>query len=205
MNLSMRKKSLELEEEVVDRHASGKTSLRWPNLKRKYGRSSMQEFSISFYMAICKTTKNIDTPIIDEQICWGKILGFMVEIFRFPMDRGPKILGPEADPSLASRLGRACMSEGVLMAKEIHQKAGTEAAIAQKNVRIRDDPHVDFRLKLTKADLMSIRGLYRFVQSSSLVITVANVGIMENNEDADKNVEAGTNELSRAVASALVI
>ncbi|KAK6136612.1 hypothetical protein DH2020_029645 [Rehmannia glutinosa] len=106
--------------------------------------------------AICKTAKNIATPIIDEQISKYKIESFEFESLTLgslpPTFQGMKVY---------------LTDEKELIMEPSMKWAGNpnvKVAVRAYGLKATVQPHVDFGLRLLGADLMSIPGLYRFVQ-----------------------------------------
>ncbi|KAL0383940.1 UNVERIFIED_CONTAM: Synaptotagmin-1 [Sesamum radiatum] len=140
--------------------------------------------------AICKTAKNIATPIIAEQIPKYKIESVEFETLTLgslpPTFQGMKVyLTEEKELIMEPSLKWAGNPNVTIAVKAFGLKATVQVVDLQVFVQPRitlkplvpsfpcfakilvslmEKPHVDFGLKLAGADLMSIPGLYRFVQ-----------------------------------------
>ncbi|KAA8535992.1 hypothetical protein F0562_028470 [Nyssa sinensis] len=112
--------------------------------------------------AICRTTKNIAKPIIAAQILKYKIESVEFEALT---------LG-SLSPTFQSR--KAFGLKATIQVVDLQIFAAPRIALkplvpsfpcfAKIYVCLMEKPHVDFGLKVLGADLMSIPGLYRFVQ-----------------------------------------
>ncbi|KAJ8765097.1 hypothetical protein K2173_010580 [Erythroxylum novogranatense] len=142
--------------------------------------------------AICKTAKNIATPIIAEQIPKYKIdavefetltLGSLPPTFQgmkvYVTDEKELIMEPSVkwagNPNITvavKAFGLKATSQvldlQVFASPRITLKplVPTFPCFAKICVSLMEKPHVDFGLKLLGADLMAIPGLYRFVQET---------------------------------------
>ncbi|KAL8543280.1 hypothetical protein ACS0TY_003994 [Phlomoides rotata] len=140
--------------------------------------------------AICKTAKNIATPIIAEQIPKYKIESIEFESLTLgslpPTFQGMKVyLTEEKELIMEPALKWAGNPNIALAVKAYGLKATVQVldlqvfavpritlkplvpsfpCFANICVSLMEKPHVDFGLKLAGADLMSIPGLYGFVQ-----------------------------------------
>lgn len=140
--------------------------------------------------AICKTAKNIATPIISEQIPKYKIESVEFEALTLgslpPTFQGMKVyLTDEKELIMEPALKWAGNPNITVAVKAYGLKATVQVVdfqvfalpritlkplvpsfpcFANIFVSLMEKPHVDFGLKLAGADLMSIPGLYRFVQ-----------------------------------------
>ncbi|KAL0356583.1 UNVERIFIED_CONTAM: Synaptotagmin-1 [Sesamum calycinum] len=140
--------------------------------------------------AICKTAKNIATPIIAEQIPKYKIESVEFETLTLgslpPTFQGMKVyLTEEKELIMEPSLKWAGNPNVTIAVKAFGLKATVQVVdlqvFAQPRITLKplvpsfpcfakilvslmEKPHVDFGLKLAGADLMSIPGLYRFVQ-----------------------------------------
>ncbi|GFP89046.1 synaptotagmin-1 [Phtheirospermum japonicum] len=140
--------------------------------------------------AICKTAKNIATPIIDEQISKYKIESVDFEALTLgslpPTFQGMKVyLTDEKELIMEPSLKWAGNPNVTVAARAFGLKATVQVVdlqvFAQPRITLKplvpsfpcfakifvslmEKPHVDFGLRLVGADLMSIPGLYRFVQ-----------------------------------------
>ncbi|XP_024994130.1 synaptotagmin-1-like [Cynara cardunculus var. scolymus] len=140
--------------------------------------------------AICKTAKDIAKPIIAEQIPKYKIdsvefetltLGSLPPTFQgmkvYVTDEKELIMEPSlkwaGNPNVAV-VARAFGLKATVQVVELQVFAAPRITLkplvpsfpcfAKICVSLMEKPHVDFGLKLFGADLMSIPGLYRFVQ-----------------------------------------
>ncbi|GMY05451.1 synaptotagmin-1-like isoform X1 [Fagus crenata] len=146
----------------------------WPNLDK----------------AICKTAKNIAKPIIAEQIPKYKIESVEFEALTLgslpPTFQGMKVYVTDEKELIMEPCIKWAGNPNVTVAvKAFGLKATVQVVdlqvfaspritlkplvptfpcFANIYVSLMDKPHVDFGLKLFGADLMSIPGLYRFVQ-----------------------------------------
>ncbi|KAL7156433.1 hypothetical protein ABFS83_02G008600 [Erythranthe nasuta] len=140
--------------------------------------------------AICKTAKNIATPIISEQIPKYKIDSVEFESLTLgslpPTFQGMKVyITDEKELIMEPSLKWAGNPNVKIAAKAFGLKATVQVVdlqvFAQPRITLKplvpsfpcfakifvslmEKPHIDFGLKLAGADLMSIPGLYRFVQ-----------------------------------------
>ncbi|KAL7118540.1 hypothetical protein ACP275_02G008500 [Erythranthe tilingii] len=140
--------------------------------------------------AICKTAKNIATPIISEQIPKYKIDSVEFESLTLgslpPTFQGMKVyLTDEKELIMEPSLKWAGNPNVKIAAKAFGLKATVQVVdlqvFAQPRITLKplvpsfpcfakifvslmEKPHIDFGLKLAGADLMSIPGLYHFVQ-----------------------------------------
>ncbi|XP_030450106.1 synaptotagmin-1-like [Syzygium oleosum] len=140
--------------------------------------------------AICKTAKNIAKPIIEEQIPKYKIDSVEFEKLTLgtlpPTFQGMKVyVTDEKELIMEPSLKWAGNPDITVAAKAFGLKATVQVVdlqvfaspritlkplvpsfpcFANIFVSLMEKPHVDFGLKLVGADLMSIPGLYRFVQ-----------------------------------------
>ncbi|XP_057509982.1 synaptotagmin-1-like [Actinidia eriantha] len=140
--------------------------------------------------AICKTAINIAKPIIAEQIPTYKIESVEFETFTLgslpPTFQGMKVyVTDEKELIMEPSLKWAGNPNVILAVKAFGLKASIQVVdlqifaspritlkplvpsfpcFANIYVSLMEKPHVDFGLKLLGADLMSIPGLYRFVQ-----------------------------------------
>ncbi|GFY89850.1 calcium-dependent lipid-binding (CaLB domain) family protein [Actinidia rufa] len=140
--------------------------------------------------AICKTAINIAKPIIAEQIPKYKIESVEFETFTLgslpPTFQGMKVyVTDEKELIMEPSLKWAGNPNVILAVKAFGLKASIQVVdlqifaapritlkplvpsfpcFAKIYVSLMEKPHVDFGLKLLGADLMSIPGLYRFVQ-----------------------------------------
>ncbi|XP_057496592.1 synaptotagmin-1-like [Actinidia eriantha] len=110
--------------------------------------------------AICKTAINIAKPIIAEQIPKYKIESVEFETFTLGS------LPPTFQGGLHCLLISQVVDLQIFAAPCITLKPLVPSfpCFAKIYVSLMEKPHVDFGLKLLGADLMSIPGLYRFVQ-----------------------------------------
>ncbi|KAF5448977.1 hypothetical protein F2P56_029467 [Juglans regia] len=140
--------------------------------------------------AICKTARNIAKPIIAEQIPKYKIdsvefetltLGSLPPTFQgmkvYVTDEKELIMEPSikwaGNPNITIAV-KAFGLKATVQAVDLQVFAAPRITLkplvpsfpcfAKIYVSLMDKPHVDFGLKLVGADLMSIPGLYRFVQ-----------------------------------------
>ncbi|XP_022748217.1 synaptotagmin-1-like isoform X2 [Durio zibethinus] len=140
--------------------------------------------------AICTTAKNIAKPIIDEQIPKYKIDAVEFETLTLgslpPTFQGMKVYVTDEKELIMEPLIKWAGNPNVTVAvKAFGLKATVQVVdlqvfalpritlkplvpsfpcFASIFVSLMEKPHVDFGLKLIGADLMSIPGLYRFVQ-----------------------------------------
>ncbi|KAK9987770.1 hypothetical protein SO802_028009 [Lithocarpus litseifolius] len=140
--------------------------------------------------AICKTAKNIAKPIIAEQIPKYKIESVEFETLTLgslpPTFQGMKVyLTDEKELIMEPSIKWAGNPNVTVAVKAFGLKATVQVVdlqvfaapritlkplvpsfpcFANIHVSLMDKPHVDFGLRLIGADLMSIPGLYRFVQ-----------------------------------------
>ncbi|KAK4562267.1 hypothetical protein RGQ29_004939 [Quercus rubra] len=140
--------------------------------------------------AICKTAKNIAKPIIAEQIPKYKIESVEFETLTLgslpPTFQGMKVyLTDEKELIMEPSIKWAGNPNVSVAVKAFGLKATAQVVdlqvfaapritlkplvpsfpcFANIHVSLMDKPHVDFGLRLIGADLMSIPGLYRFVQ-----------------------------------------
>lgn len=140
--------------------------------------------------AICKTAKNIAKPIIAEQIPKYKIESIEFETLTLgslpPTFQGMKVyLTDEKELIMEPSIKWAGNPNVTVAVKAFGLKATAQVVdlqvfaapritlkplvpsfpcFANIHVSLMDKPHVDFGLRLIGADLMSIPGLYRFVQ-----------------------------------------
>ncbi|CAK9139598.1 unnamed protein product [Ilex paraguariensis] len=140
--------------------------------------------------AICKTAKNIAAPIIAEQIPKYKVESVEFEALTLgslpPTFQGMKVYATEEkelimEPSLKwagnpniTVAVRAFGLKATVQVVDLQVFAAPRITLkplvpsfpcfANIFVSLMEKPHVDFGLKLLGADLMSIPGLYRFVQ-----------------------------------------
>lgn len=140
--------------------------------------------------AICKTAKNIAKPIIAEQIPKYKIESVEFETLTLgslpPTFQGMKVyLTDEKELIMEPSIKWAGNPNVTVAVKAFGLKATAQVVdlqvfavpritlkplvpsfpcFANIHVSLMDKPHVDFGLRLIGADLMSIPGLYRFVQ-----------------------------------------
>ncbi|XP_043709297.1 synaptotagmin-1 [Telopea speciosissima] len=140
--------------------------------------------------AICKTVKNIAKPIIAEQIPKYKIESVEFEALTLgslpPTFQGMKVyVTDEKELIMEPSLKLAANPNVTVAVKAFGLKATVQVVdlqifaspritlkplvpsfpcFAKILVSLMEKPHVDFGLKLVGADLMSIPGLYRFVQ-----------------------------------------
>ncbi|KAK7860943.1 synaptotagmin-1 [Quercus suber] len=140
--------------------------------------------------AICKTAKNIAKPIIAEQIPKYKIESVEFESLTLgslpPTFQGMKVyLTDEKELIMEPSIKWAGNPNVTVAVKAFGLKATAQVVdlqvfaapritlkplvpsfpcFANIHVSLMDKPHVDFGLRLIGADLMSIPGLYRFVQ-----------------------------------------
>lgn len=140
--------------------------------------------------AICKTAKNIAKPIIAEQIPKYKIESVEFETLTLgslpPTFQGMKVyITDEKELIMEPSIKWAGNPNVTVAVKAFGLKATVQVVdlqvfaapritlkplvpsfpcFADIHVSLMDKPHVDFGLKLFGADLMSIPGLYRFVQ-----------------------------------------
>ncbi|KAK7310536.1 hypothetical protein RJT34_08102 [Clitoria ternatea] len=140
--------------------------------------------------AICKTAENIAKPIIAEQIPNYKIDSVEFEVLTLgslpPTFQGMKVYETEEKELIMEPLVKWAGNPNVTIAvKAFGLKATIQVVdlqvfvipritlkplvpsfpcFANIYVSLMEKPHVDFGLKLMGADLMSIPGLYRFVQ-----------------------------------------
>ncbi|KAL7002546.1 Arf guanine nucleotide exchange factor syt1 [Sarracenia purpurea var. burkii] len=140
--------------------------------------------------AICKTARNIAKPIIAEQIPKYKIKSAEFETFTLgslpPTFQGMKVyVTDEKELIMEPSFKWAGNPNVILVVKAFGLKASIQVVdlqifatpritlkplvpsfpcFAKIYVSLMEKPHVDFGLKLLGADLMSIPGLYRFVQ-----------------------------------------
>ncbi|XP_019260744.1 PREDICTED: synaptotagmin-1-like [Nicotiana attenuata] len=142
--------------------------------------------------AICRTAKNIATPIIAEQIPKYKIDSVEFETLTLgslpPTFQGMKVyVTDEKELIMEPSLKWAGNPNVTVAVKAFGLKATVQVVdlqvfaapritlkplvpsfpcFAKILVSLMEKPHVDFGLKLLGADLMSIPGLYRFVQET---------------------------------------
>ncbi|KFK37065.1 hypothetical protein AALP_AA4G208300 [Arabis alpina] len=140
--------------------------------------------------AICKTAKNIAKPIIEEQIPKYKIDSVEFETLTLgslpPTFQGMKVYLTDEKELIMEPCLKWAANPNILVAiKAFGLKATVQVVdlqvFAQPRITLKplvpsfpcfasiyvslmEKPHVDFGLKLGGADLMSIPGLYRFVQ-----------------------------------------
>lgn len=140
--------------------------------------------------AICKTAKNIADPIIAEQIPKYKIESVEFEAFTLgslpPTFQGMKVYVTDEKELIMEPFIKWAGNPNVTVAiKAFGLKATVQVVdlqvfaapritlkplvptfpcFANISVSLMDKPHVDFGLKVIGADLMSVPGLYRFVQ-----------------------------------------
>ncbi|KAK3003013.1 hypothetical protein RJ639_020070 [Escallonia herrerae] len=140
--------------------------------------------------AICKTAKDIAKPIIAEQIPKYKIESVEFEVLTLgslpPTFQGMKVyVTDEKELIMEPSLKWAGNPNVIVAVKAFGLKATVQVVdlqvfvapritlkplvpsfpcFAKIFVSLMEKPHVDFGLKLVGADLMSIPGLYRFVQ-----------------------------------------
>ncbi|PIM97426.1 putative Ca2+-dependent phospholipid-binding protein [Handroanthus impetiginosus] len=140
--------------------------------------------------AICKTAKNIATPIIAEQIPKYKIESVEFESLTLgslpPTFQGMKVYLTEEKELIMEPSLKWAGNPNVTVAVRAYGLKATVQVVdlqvfAQPRITLKplvpsfpcfakilvslmEKPHVDFGLKLAGADLMSIPGLYRFVQ-----------------------------------------
>ncbi|KAL4278144.1 hypothetical protein GQ457_03G003990 [Hibiscus cannabinus] len=140
--------------------------------------------------AICMTAKNIAKPIIEEQIPKYKIDAVEFEKLTLgslpPTFQGMKVYVTEEKELIMEPLIKWAANPDVMVAvKAFGLKATVQVVdlqvfalpritlkplvpsfpcFANIFVSLMEKPHIDFGLKLIGADLMSIPGLYRFVQ-----------------------------------------
>ncbi|KAL6517433.1 Arf guanine nucleotide exchange factor syt1 [Orobanche minor] len=140
--------------------------------------------------AICKTAKNIATPIIDEQISKYKIESVEFEALTLgslpPTFQGMKVYLTEEKELIMEPSLKWAGNPNVAVAVRAYGMKATVQVVdlqvfAQPRITLKplvpsfpcfakifvslmEKPHIDFGLRLAKADLMSIPGLYRFVQ-----------------------------------------
>ncbi|XP_057769257.1 synaptotagmin-1-like [Salvia miltiorrhiza] len=142
--------------------------------------------------AICKTAKNIATPIISEQIPKYKIESLEFEALTLgslpPTFQGMKVYLTEEKELIMEPALKWAGNPNVTVAVKAYGLKTTVQVVdlqvfalpritlkplvpsfpcfANIIVSLMEKPHVDFGLKLGGADLMSIPGLYRFVQET---------------------------------------
>ncbi|XVE67150.1 hypothetical protein DITRI_Ditri08aG0137800 [Diplodiscus trichospermus] len=140
--------------------------------------------------AICTTAKNIAKPIIDEQIPKYKIDAVEFETLTLgslpPTFQGMKVYVTDEKELIMEPLVKWAGNPNVTVAVKAFGLKATAQVVdlqvfalpritlkplvpsfpcfANIFVSLMEKPHVDFGLKLIGADLMSIPGLYRFVQ-----------------------------------------
>ncbi|KAK6946425.1 C2 domain [Dillenia turbinata] len=140
--------------------------------------------------AICKTVKNIATPIIAEQIPKYKIESVEFEALTLgtlpPTFQGMKVYTTDEKELIMEPYLKWAGNPNVIVAVKAFGLKATAQVVdlqvfaapritlkplvpifpcfAKILVSLMEKPHVDFGLKLVGADLMSIPGLYRFVQ-----------------------------------------
>ncbi|KAM5550056.1 synaptotagmin-1-like [Rosa sericea] len=140
--------------------------------------------------AICKTAKDIAKPIIAEEIPKYKIESVEFEKLTLgslpPTFQGMKVYVTDEKELIMEPSIKWAANPNVLVAVKAYGMTATVQAVdvqvfaapritlkplvpsfpcfAQINVSLMDKPYVDFGLKLIGVDLMSIPGLYRFVQ-----------------------------------------
>ncbi|XP_038707071.1 synaptotagmin-1-like [Tripterygium wilfordii] len=140
--------------------------------------------------AICKTAKNIATPIIAEQIPKYKIESVLFETLTLgslpPTFQGMKVYVTNENELIMEPSIKWAGNPNVTIAVKAFGLKATAQVVdlqvfaspritlkplvpsfpcfANIYVSLMEKPHVDFGLKLIGADLMSIPGLYRFVQ-----------------------------------------
>ncbi|GAV62902.1 C2 domain-containing protein [Cephalotus follicularis] len=140
--------------------------------------------------AICKTAKTIATPIIAEQIPKYKIESIDFETLTLgslpPTFQGMKVYATEEKELIMEPSLKWAANPNVTVAVKAFGLKATAQVVdlqvfaspritlkplvpsfpcfANIYVSLMEKPHVDFGLKLIGADLMSIPGLYRFVQ-----------------------------------------
>ncbi|KAK7409763.1 hypothetical protein VNO78_00056 [Psophocarpus tetragonolobus] len=140
--------------------------------------------------AICKTASNIAKPIIDEQMTNYKIDSIEFEELTLgslpPTFQGMKVYETEEKELIMEPSVKWAGNPNVIVAvkkfglKATVQVIDVQAFLAPRitlkplvpsfpcfaniYVSLMEKPHVDFGLKLVGADLMSIPGLYKFVQ-----------------------------------------
>ncbi|XP_010555231.1 PREDICTED: synaptotagmin-1 [Tarenaya hassleriana] len=140
--------------------------------------------------AICKTAKNIAKPIIEEQIPKYKIDSVEFETLTLgslpPTFQGMKVYITEEKELIMEPCIKWAANPNVTVAVRAYGLKATVQVVdlqvfaepritlkplvpsfpcfANIFVSLMEKPHVDFGLKLGGADLMSIPGLYRFVQ-----------------------------------------
>ncbi|CAI9781991.1 unnamed protein product [Fraxinus pennsylvanica] len=140
--------------------------------------------------AICKTAKNIVTPIIAEQIPKYKIESVEFEVLTLgslpPTCQGMKVYVTEEKELIMEPFLKWAGNPNVTIAvKAFGLKATVQVVdlqvfglpritlktlvpsfpcFAKIVISLMQKPHIDFGLKLVGADLMSIPGLYRFIQ-----------------------------------------
>ncbi|CAA0807746.1 Synaptotagmin-1 [Striga hermonthica] len=141
--------------------------------------------------AICKTAKNIATPIIDEQIPKYKIESVEFEALTLgslpPTFQGMKVYLTEEKELIMEPALKWAGNPNVTVAVRAYGLKATVQVVVDLQVfalpritlkplvpsfpcfatifvSLMEKPHVDFGLRLGGADLMSVPGLYRFVQ-----------------------------------------
>ncbi|KAL5706461.1 Arf guanine nucleotide exchange factor syt1 [Ranunculus cassubicifolius] len=140
--------------------------------------------------AICKTAKNIAKPIIAEQIPKYKIDSVEFEVLTLgslpPTFQGMKVYVTDEKELIMEPCLKWAGNPNVTVAVKAYGLKATVQVVdlqvfaapritlkplvpsfpcfAKILVSLMDKPHVDFGLKLLGADVMSIPGLYRFVQ-----------------------------------------
>ncbi|XP_022876042.1 synaptotagmin-2-like [Olea europaea var. sylvestris] len=140
--------------------------------------------------AICKTVKQIAEPIIAEQIPKYKIDSVEFEVLTLgslpPTFQGIKVYSTEEKELIMELALKWASNPNILVAAKAFGLQATVQVLdlqvfaspritlkplvpsfpcfANIFVSLMEKPHVDFGLKLLNADVMSIPGLYRFVQ-----------------------------------------
>ncbi|MFS8031488.1 putative synaptotagmin-like mitochondrial-lipid-binding domain-containing protein [Helianthus anomalus] len=146
--------------------------------------------------AICKTAKEIAKPIIAEQIPKFKVDSVEFETLTLgtlpPTFQGMKVYVTDEkelimEPSLkwagnpdVTVVARAFGLKATVQVVDLQVFAAPRITLkplvpsfpcfAKICVSLMEKPHVDFGLRLFGADLMSIPGLYRFVQVNAVII-----------------------------------
>ncbi|KMZ70318.1 putative Calcium lipid binding protein [Zostera marina] len=142
--------------------------------------------------AICKTAKEIAKPIIAEQIPKYKIDSVDFEVLTLgtlpPTFQGMKVYSTDEKELIIEPCLRWAGNPNIIVAAKAYGMKATVQVVdlqvfaaprvtlkplvpsfpcfANIFVSLMEKPHVDFGLKLLGADIMSIPGLYRFVQET---------------------------------------
>ncbi|MFS7937492.1 putative C2 domain, synaptotagmin-like mitochondrial-lipid-binding domain, C2 domain superfamily [Helianthus anomalus] len=153
---------------------------------------SLKSESLNVLQAICKTVKTVAEPIIKEQIPKYKIDAVEFDALSLgslpPTFQGMKVYATDDKELIMEPCLKWAGNPNVHVAVKAFGMRPTVQVIdlqvfaspritlkplvpsfpcfCQIHVSLMDKPHVDFGLKLLGADLMSIPGLYRFVQET---------------------------------------